>query len=1326
MENNVIYITLQTGERAVAINKNDGNIAFNSNNEVELKTLEMDSIGLKTWKSDIKGVHVDRKEVADILNWVHSDKNAKAQDRVALVVGNAGMGKSVIMSDVLKKLEDEDIPVLGIKLDKLHFYSMKGLDEESGVGKGQSIISVYEELNKRYNRSVILIDQIDALSMSLSSDRRSMDVASLLIRKLNTLPNVRIIISCRRFDLDFDYTLKQFDIYSKFYINELPEEEVNKILVILKVNPNKISARVKKFLGTPINLYLYSLINKPDLLNGEALTLQRLYDELWSQMLRNSTDRTKLNDFLSEVVTRMYNEQTLTINGRIFQDKYEPQLTCLLSNGFMVGDIDNGIQFLHQSLFDYTYARKFIESGKSIIDELKCEHQGLFVRSRVRQVLLYMRELSTRRYLKILDDILFKLDKNQPVIRFHIKVLALNALGLCENITKEEKQYFKDKVLSNSILGPIFVNSANSRSWFRIIAYESNYGLELQTGNADKELTSLMTSLCWRIFTLDEDLVLDYLEQLTKSHNTNLYTFVFYIICHLGWYGKNWKKLFELFDRVKGKDSFPQSYDFLRKALEVEPSFVANELKRHIQVCSDNLRQDIFDRFKVDSEASTIFDELKEKSLQLAYEVSLYAIHIVFDKTTYSGEVNGLKMSSEFISYERNRLFSSNSVTDFFDFALDYTEKQAKKEPNEIKDQLSDFLSSNRWIDIMFPIVGYSANPTFFKNEIFSLLTNKEWLYNMLSASTVLDYNIKLMFKSSFMLFAKVDQRKILNTLINLYPDWESMAFKDHTKYDQPMTEKGRTFGKFIHILDQDDYIKENFHDIYIKYDKVKDKFKYLETDVPNKMETRSGWTGVPKSAYDNMSDEDWLKLMKKYNKDVFNVDFDKPTMTGISMQFKQKVMSDPQHYADFIIRANADSSINISYILSGFEGLAYYDENSVRKEKKQKGNDKIDKEEVYNVFSVIAKRFDGDINKFGDASLWKFLRSIRYFLVKEYMPKDVFDFICKAVREAKEDDDANNEKDMQPYQIGINRARGVAGELLVDCSYLGKEYEEGIFSTLESVADNLSVTTRAAVMLNMARLNWLNPERSLQLYLQLMHDYKPSLMAMPVHDMNPLVYYINYGFDELVPLFEKAIDIPPCHQAMTQILWFAFIKHKDGAEPLLHKMINASREAALNFFKVVERYNSTVSLMNSMDYLLELMKSDDEEIIKNVEIIYGGFKYWNDNELETFTEAFVHNECCKYASRSFYECMSSFIKKKPKKVLKWILEVYRWKKDSNNEHFDIQKILEILTMSYNAVRKYDLHNKVLESAMDTLDEILEDSEKRQYLSNFLNELDYK
>lgn len=1325
MDNNNFYIVLQTGNKAVAINQNEGNVIFNSNNEIELKSLEMGSIGLKTWKSDIKGVHVDRKEVAGILNWVHSDKNAKAQDRVALVVGNAGMGKSVIMSDVLKKLEDEDIPVLGIKLDKLHFYSMKGLDEESGVGKGQSIISVYEELNKRYNRSVILIDQIDALSMSLSSDRRSMDVASLLIRKLNMLPNVRIIISCRRFDLDFDYTLKQFDIYNKFYINELPEEEVNKILVILKVNPNKISARVKKFLGTPINLYLYSLINKPDLLNGEALTLQRLYDELWSQMLRNSTDRTKLNDFLSEVVTRMYNEQTLTINGRIFQDKYEPQITYLLSTGFMVGDIDNGIQFLHQSLFDYTYARKFIESGKSIIDELKCEHQGLFVRSRVRQVLLYMRELSPKQYIRTLDNILFELDNNQPVIRFHIKVLALNALGLCENVADEEKQYFKDKVISDPILGPIFVNSVNSRCWFNIIVHESDYGSKLLTGYANEELTSQMTSLCWSVFTLDENLVLDYLEQLTKLSNKNLDSFVFYIICHLGWYGNNWKKLFEIFDRVKGKDTFPQSYDFLRKALDIEPTFVAKELKRHIKACSENLKQDIFDRFKIDSEAGTIFDELKEKSPQLAYEVSLYAIHIVFDKTIYPGEVDGLKMSSEFIAYERNRLFSSNSVTDFFDYALAYIEKQAKKVPNEIQNTLAEFLSSNRWIDIMFPLVGYSANSSFFKHEIYSLLTNRDWLYNIISASTVLTYNIKLMFKSSFMLFTKEEQKKIFDTIINIHPDWELMPFKEHAKYDQPIMEKGKTFGSFIRFLDQDDYIRENFHDIYIRYDKVKEKFKHLETHEPNKTMTRSGWVGVSKSAYDNMSDEDWLKLMKKYNKNVFNVDFDKPTMTGISMQFKQKVMSNPQHYADFIIKANDDSSINIGYILSGFEGLAYYDEKT-DEGKKQNDNEKINKEEVYKVFSVISKRFEGNINKFGDASLWKFLRSIRYFLVKEYMPQDVFNFICRAVKEADEDKDANNEKDMQPYQTGINRARGAAGELLVDCSYLGKEYEEGIFSTLESVADNLSVTTRAAVMLNMARLNWLNPERSLQLYLQLMHDYKPSLMAMPVHDMNPLVYYINYGFDELVPLFEKAIDIPPCHQAMTQILWFAFIKHKDGAEQLLHKMINASKEAALSFIKVVERYNSTVSLTTSMKYIFELMKSTEEEIIKNIEIVYGGSKYWDDSELETFTNEFVKNLCCKYASKSFYECMSSFIRKKPQKVLEWILEVYRWKKKTKNEFFDIQRILEILTLSYNAVRKYDMHNEVLENAMDTLDEILEDSEKRQYLSNFLNELDYK
>ena len=71
MDNNIFYITFQTGEKAIAVNNNDGNIYFNSQNQIELKSLEMASVGLETWKSDILDEHFERDEVKEIFSWIN-------------------------------------------------------------------------------------------------------------------------------------------------------------------------------------------------------------------------------------------------------------------------------------------------------------------------------------------------------------------------------------------------------------------------------------------------------------------------------------------------------------------------------------------------------------------------------------------------------------------------------------------------------------------------------------------------------------------------------------------------------------------------------------------------------------------------------------------------------------------------------------------------------------------------------------------------------------------------------------------------------------------------------------------------------------------------------------------------------------------------------------------------------------------------------------------------------------------------------------------------------------------------------------------------------
>ncbi|HCX74997.1 MAG TPA: hypothetical protein DHU93_05870, partial [Algoriphagus sp.] len=84
----------------------------------------------------------------------------------------------------------------------------------------------------------VVLDQLDALSQTLSSDRRWLKTYIKLIQELLKLPNARIIISTRSFDLDYDADLRKFNdthVIKQIEVGKLSETEVTDILKLLKL-----------------------------------------------------------------------------------------------------------------------------------------------------------------------------------------------------------------------------------------------------------------------------------------------------------------------------------------------------------------------------------------------------------------------------------------------------------------------------------------------------------------------------------------------------------------------------------------------------------------------------------------------------------------------------------------------------------------------------------------------------------------------------------------------------------------------------------------------------------------------------------------------------------------------------------------------------------------------------------------------------------------------------------------------------------------------------------------------------------------------------------
>ena len=260
------------------------------------------------------------------------------------------------------------------------------------------------------------------------------------------------------------------------------------------------------------------------------------------------------------------------------------------------------------------------------------------------------------------------------------------------------------------------------------------------------------------------------------------------------------------------------------------------------------------------------------------------------------------------------------------------------------------------------------------------------------------------------------------------------------------------------------------------------------------------------------MSPETWHKSMLTYTNDP--IDWNKPSLTGQCNLFRSVVAKEPDKYIGLIDIVLDDDKVLLDYPQAGMRGL-------------------LDAGRVDNALHVlehILEVIGNDVNStIRGFSLHSLLFALNEMPKMDQVPELVFNLFCNALINAKESVEDRHKDDKDVQTVGINQPRGNAGYMLVECAR-NYQYKEEIFSTIEQIAESASVYTRAAVLLNMAALNHLDKKRNVELFKKLMHDFNPRLMALPVHNYNPLVYFVNYAVDDLIDFFNHAVESPECY----------------------------------------------------------------------------------------------------------------------------------------------------------------------------------------------------
>ena len=461
----------QYGEKSIYVGKNEGQI-FVGNAYIEEASAAFNkgSYELKEYTPTIHPA-IHRDEVDQIKDWIERKASDERPSRLALLYGKAGIGKSIVMHDLLEDLQsNQDFLVLGLKSDQIEFVDTEVLRQNIHLAK--PIETVIEEMAQKYKRVILLIDQIDALSLSLSSNRTPLRSLLKLIGQIQHIPNVRVVISCRPYDLEYDPLLDNLRVKNKWELKEFTQKQVEGILIENNCK-EQMNDNLLRLFGNPLHLYMFLKV-KPEEQLTDPLSTDLLYHQLWRKYVLDDSvrkfNKDRLLALFDKLVSTMYERQELSVHIRAFETDFSAELQYLLTNELLLKTKSNQIQFFHQTLFDYVYARRFTEQGRDLLEVLKGQHQGLFSRAAVKSILTFLRNQDRREYIYVIDQLLYaKDDDGKELYRYHLKSLALSNMAYFETPLEEEKNIISRKIFQDKVYMDVVFESVYMPNWFDVI-----------------------------------------------------------------------------------------------------------------------------------------------------------------------------------------------------------------------------------------------------------------------------------------------------------------------------------------------------------------------------------------------------------------------------------------------------------------------------------------------------------------------------------------------------------------------------------------------------------------------------------------------------------------------------------------------------------------------------------------------------------------------------------------------------------------------------------------------------------------------------------------
>ena len=389
----------------------------------------------------INETYIERNEFETVKKYINDGKSV-------IIHGKAGFGKSGIMHNLTKYLDQNEILYLAIKLDKyIPEYNIANWSLKLGFN-----IDVTYLLDKfsNDNKCVLILDQLDALRWTNIHNRTAIDVCNSIINEIENINKFRkekisIVFACRTFDYENDASIKKLfanEDWKKVQVGLLSEHNVANIIGKKYYN---YSSKLKELLRVPNNLFIWTKLNENNSLNNVHTTgnlISRWWSDIEDDARNNGINNECLINARDKIIQNMNDHNRIYAISKILNIDSQI-INYLCSKQFLIS-MDGKLSFPHQSIYDYYVVLKMIEnyeSGKKIIDLVgDFNNQLPNKRYQLQMFLEYIYDFDKDEFFYAIKEII-----ESSEIRIYMKYVAFEVLGSINEISKKIEDY----ILSN-------------------------------------------------------------------------------------------------------------------------------------------------------------------------------------------------------------------------------------------------------------------------------------------------------------------------------------------------------------------------------------------------------------------------------------------------------------------------------------------------------------------------------------------------------------------------------------------------------------------------------------------------------------------------------------------------------------------------------------------------------------------------------------------------------------------------------------------------------------------------------------------------------------